>query len=149
MCVENKGTYQRTGGHTVAQLVDTLFYKLEGQGVNHCQQGHWNFSFWLHHGHGVTGSRVKIFKDNLTDVMTELTFQSIFKSKSLLKLQFKRNCLFFGQSAMTAQKEFGSTQFCKNTFSDMLLNMTTQRNYISWNQTWSLLSALRHVVWTT
>jgi len=79
MCVENKGTYQHTGGHTVAQLVETLCYKLGGHGVNHCQWGHLNFSFWPHHGPGVAGSRVKIFKENLADVMTEHRFQSIFK----------------------------------------------------------------------
>jgi len=79
MCVENKGTYQHTAGHAVAQLVETLCYKLRGHWVNHCQWGHWNVSFLPHHGPAGAGSRVKIFKENLTDVMTEHIFQSILK----------------------------------------------------------------------
>jgi len=42
-------------GCTIAQLVETMCYSLEGHGCD-SQGGHWDFlltSFWPHYGHGI------------------------------------------------------------------------------------------------
>jgi hypothetical protein len=78
-------------------------------------------------------SKAKIttdLQDNITDMMTDRRFQTIFKEKSLSEFwcEVSKDYPFPGRSAVTALLPLGSTYLSERTFSAMALISTKQGN---------------------